>query len=121
MHCHCFVPKTTDTDEHFVAYKVHQTKTETLYYTGILAPLLILIYINDLPLICPNANIQLFADDTVVSMSHLNYSELVYQVNHQILQISDWMLSNRLAVNASKCNSLLFSNRKATFEYKVVL
>ena len=35
MHCHCFVPKTTDTDEHFVAYKVHQTKTETLYYTGI--------------------------------------------------------------------------------------
>ena len=34
MHCHCFVPRTTDTDEHFVAYKVHQTKTETLYYTG---------------------------------------------------------------------------------------
>ena len=34
MHCHCFVPRTTDTDEHFVVYKVHQTKTETLYYTG---------------------------------------------------------------------------------------
>ena len=34
MHCHCFVPRTTHTDEHFVAYKVHQTKTETLYYTG---------------------------------------------------------------------------------------
>ena len=34
MHCHCFLPRTTDTDEHFVAYKVHQTKTETLYYTG---------------------------------------------------------------------------------------
>ena len=34
MHCLCFEPRTTDTDEHFVAYKVHQTKTETLYYTG---------------------------------------------------------------------------------------
>ena len=29
-----FISKTTDTDENFVPYKVHQTKTETLYYTG---------------------------------------------------------------------------------------
>ena len=33
MHCYCF-PRTTDTDEHFVPYRLHQTKTETLYYTG---------------------------------------------------------------------------------------
>ena len=36
IHCHCFIfLRTTDADEHFVAYKVNQTKTETLYYTGL--------------------------------------------------------------------------------------
>ena len=30
-----FFLRTTDADEHFVAYKVNQTKTETLYYTGL--------------------------------------------------------------------------------------
>ena len=33
-----FFLRTTDADEHFVAYKVHLTKTETLYYTGYSEP-----------------------------------------------------------------------------------
>ena len=51
-----FFPRTTDADEHFVAYKVHQTKTETLYDTGYTSTsnLLIIMFIYVQERIAPN-------------------------------------------------------------------
>lgn len=83
---------------------------------SILAPLLFILYINDLPTLCQNLGIQLFADDTVISMSHQNFPDLVSQLNSQLELVNTWMISNRLTINATKTNVLLFSNRPLTLE-----
>lgn len=78
---------------------------------SIMGPLLFIIYINDLPLICPGAEIQLFADDTVVSVSGTDFTQTSINLNSHLHLINDWMKSNRLTLNARKSNVLVFTNK----------
>ena len=78
---------------------------------SILGPILFLIYINDFPNSCPNLQTSLFADDTNISFSHCNYVSLVDKINIGLESITDWTLANRLTINVSKTEAMLFSNR----------
>ena len=74
-----------------------------------LGPLLLIIYINDL-VQTRNFKVNLFADDTVLVMSHKSIEKMQNQVNYEMNQVGKWMNANKLTINYS--NFMLFTNKK---------
>ena len=75
---------------------------------SILGPLLLLIYINDLP----NGLVttpRFFADDTALIITSNGTRILQEATNSELCRVSEWMESNSLTVNPSKTKSLLIS------------
>ena len=83
-----------------------------------LAPLLFIIYINDL-VQTANFEVTLFADDTSLVMSHKSIEKLQNQVNYEINQVGKWMNANKLTISYSKSNFMLFINKKKKSKFKL--
>ena len=66
-----------------------------------LGPLFFSLYVNDLPT-HTNFNINLFADDTVLTMKDKSLLKLQETVNCELAIVDDWMKLNRLSLNYSK-------------------
>ena len=69
---------------------------------SILGPLLFLIYINDLPGCLQHTKPYMYADDTLLSASSASTAELQNNVSRDLLNIKDWLLSNKLSLNVTK-------------------
>ena len=70
-----------------------------------------LIYVNNLPGISNTLESQLYADDTIVSVSGKDMEQLESVNNSELEKVSDWTIANKLTLNASKTEVLIFSNR----------
>ena len=68
---------------------------------SILAPVLFLIYINDLPNISNSSRFTLFADDTTLTCSDESYNNLLNINNQNLSLLYDWTINNRLALNTT--------------------
>ena len=68
---------------------------------SVLGPILFLIYINDLSNCC-NFKTTLFADDSVLTLSHKNVNCLQTMLNFEIPKINAWLKSNQLSLNVNK-------------------
>ena len=79
---------------------------------SIIGPVLFIIYNNDLPLVSNELNTTLFADDTNFSLSHKSIEDMIPILNTELQKVMDWTTSNRLTVNSSKTELLLFTNRR---------
>ena len=66
---------------------------------SILGPLLFLVLIIDLSKVVKVCNIQLYADDTVVYMSHTSLSEVETALTSDMANIAKWLDINRLIMN----------------------
>ena len=78
---------------------------------SILGPILFIIYNNDLPQVSSILKTTLFADDTNFSLTHKDYDSMVGLLNTELTKIHDWTVANRLTINNTKTELLLFSNR----------
>ena len=78
---------------------------------SILGPVLFLIYINDLPDVSTAAHFTLFADDTSLTFSGVNYDTMVEEANSDLELVYYWTINNRLKLNAEKTSTMLFTNR----------
>ena len=79
-----------------------------------LGPLLFLIYINDLPH-ATQLNVLSFADDTTVYSSNHSTCNLFTHTNTELSKINEWFKANKLSLNSTKTNYMLFSsNNKYT-------
>jgi len=56
--------------------------------------------------------IALFADDTNAFMSSPKFPALVQSLNEELILLSDWLKSNKLALNLSKTTYLVFGKNK---------
>ena len=79
---------------------------------SVLGPLLFLIYINDIVNSSNLFRFSLFADDTVATLSGKNLQTLVSSVNREISNVSLWFKVNKLSLNHSKTNYIIFRTRK---------
>ncbi len=75
-----------------------------------LGPLLFLCYINDIFMATDLATF-LFADDTSCLAEHKNLHELVLHVNTELRKLANWFRANRMAVNISKTNYIIFHTK----------
>ena len=88
---------------------------------SVLGPLLFLIYINDLPNISDKLSFFLFADDTNIYYQSNNLVELEKTVNKELKLLSLWLNLNRLALNVSKTNFVIFRSPKKVLNHNVTL
>jgi len=86
-----------------------------------LGPLLIALYINDLPS-TTKLTPTLFADDAVLSISGSNSTELQSIVNTELEKVKEWLHFNKLSWNYSKTSYMIVScknNQITDFNVKI--
>ena len=81
-----------------------------------LAPLLFLIYINDLPL-HTNFKVRLFADDTNLTLAEKSISNLQNLVSLEMCKINHRMHANKLCINSTKSQYILVTNKKFDIDH----
>ena len=69
---------------------------------SILGPLLFIIYINDLPNVCKDNEIILFADDTNIEATDCSINDGASDLKN----INDWLTENMLVLNLEKTHSI---------------
>ena len=82
---------------------------------SILGPLLFLLYINDISNVS-TFNINLFADDSYLSLSDASVINLEKNVNAELGKIKMWLEHNKLSLNVKKTSFMVFTNR--TYDHK---
>ena len=85
---------------------------------SVLGPLLFLLYINDLPNISIKPSFYLFADDTDIFFDTF----LAHYKKQSIMNLKNmWLNANRLALNVSKTNFVIFSAVNKTLKTVTIL
>ena len=73
-----------------------------------LGPLLFLLYVNDIHQCSNKLKFYLCADDTSILYADKNLKSLENTVNIELRNLHDWLTSNKLTLNTSKTNFLIF-------------
>ena len=75
---------------------------------SVLGPILFLLYINDLPNISDKLKFFLFADDTNIYYESNDLDKLEATINKELTKLYEWLCINRLSLNISKTNFVIF-------------
>ena len=78
---------------------------------SILGPLLFLIYINDLHNVVQYSDIHHFANGTKLLYSSKSLKDINKKVNCQLKNIVHWLRANKISLNASKTDLILFGSK----------
>ena len=88
---------------------------------SILGPLLFLLYINDLPNVSNKLKFILFADDTNVFFSSKDVDDINKTMKSELNMMSIWFKVNKLSLNLSKTNFMMFQNNVHSVNCKIVV
>ena len=75
---------------------------------SVLGPLLFLIYINDLHNSIKYCTVRHFADDTHLLISDASPKKLQKYINLDLKQLCKWLRANKISLNVSKTELLIF-------------
>ena len=95
----------------------HGETSERMYVkTGVpqgsvLCPIMFLLFINDISQSVTQAFINMFADDASLYTMGTNFNEINDNLQNNVNNVYDWYTNNRLAVNVSKTNVMLITNK----------
>ena len=77
-----------------------------------LGPLLFLIYINDFPKCLRHTRPDMFADDTQIATSNSDINVILENLNTDLINVSTWMLANKLTLNNKKTEFMIIGSNK---------
>ncbi len=80
-----------------------------------LGPLLFTLYINDLPSVCSDVSVQMYADDTVVYVHGSNVSQVAEKITNSMVNITAWLKHSCLQLNTSKTVAMFFTKYNTNF------
>jgi hypothetical protein len=83
---------------------------------SVLAPLLFLIFINDLPSVIKHCTIKIFADDVKLYLPIKSHSDYVL-FNEDIISFFNWCIENRMLVSAHKTELLHLGTNNPNYSY----
>jgi hypothetical protein len=84
---------------------------------SVLGPLFFLIYINDLVTHVEKSSIRLFADDTCLFTSGLNYKTLLDNLNHDLNNIQCWSDRWLVSFSPKKTEAMLLTQKNKQHKY----
>ena len=79
---------------------------------SVLGPLLFLLYINNLQKCLKYGKSYIFADDTALIVSHKSLKSLKKRLNIDLKLLHHWLCSNKIGLNVSKTETILFRHPK---------
>ena len=85
---------------------------------SILGPLLFLVYVNDLPQCLDKARPRLFADDTNLTASGRNISDVESIMNSELAKLKEWLIANKLSLNVAKTEYMIIGSKSMTNKIK---
>ena len=88
---------------------------------SILGPILFILYINDMCNVSTLLKPILFADDTNLFYSGKDIDELCSVVSIELDKLCIWFQVNKLSLNTSKTNFMIFTNRSCDDTYSVCM
>ncbi len=80
---------------------------------SILGPILFSLYVNDLPTVCPDVNLQLYADDAVLYVHAKSKQEAATKLSAALAPVSHWLNESCLHLNTKKTVCMFFSRQSA--------
>ena len=85
-----------------------------------IGPLLFSIFINDIDQVVKYANLELFADDCKLSITIDNELDSI-KMQDDLDRVTQWIKSNKLQINESKCHAISFSRTSnfTNYNYKI--
>ena len=93
----------------FTSFCVHNVTSHSHITQGsVLGPLLFLLYVNDLCRSSDKLSFYLFADDTNLLYADRDINSLERVVNAELSKVQEWLVANRLTLNAKKSNFVIF-------------
>ena len=102
-------------DNQFTQFKEYQSSENKILcgvpQGSILGPLLFLLYINDMHKVSNLLHFIIFADDTNIFYLSDDPVSLVNIVNSELSKLNTWFKINKLSLNVSKSNFMVFGNR----------
>ena len=88
---------------------------------SVLGPLLFLIYINDIHKSSEILKFHLFSDDTSIFYSHKDLRNVEMTLNNELIKVSEWFIANKLTLNVSKSNFVIFHPPQKKISKNVML
>ena len=94
------------------------TTTRGVPQGSIIGSLLFLVYINDLPNCLNEGFPRMFADDTNITYSSNNPTDLENLMNSSLVNLNRWLIANKLSLNIAKTEFMVIGLRQrlATFD-----
>ena len=77
-----------------------------------LGPLLFILYVNDFERCLENCTPNMYLDDTSVTCFAEDMEELCNNLQHELINISNWMRQNKMSINTKKSEFMIIGHKR---------
>ena len=79
---------------------------------SILGPLLLVMFVNDLPTVISRSSVNMYADDTTLYYGGANVNDSIQVLQEDAQSVLQWFNCNGLTVNLKKTNLMILGRRR---------